>query len=195
MALAAGVTFYLILALFPAIAALVALYGLFADPTTIAAHLDSLSGILPEGALSLLVGSAGIASLSTRTGRPTWAWTEVRQRAWDGIHFAVGIAAQSAYTDADKAILARVAGLDKETGSLETGKRADLIALRLDRPHAVPLYNVYSQIVYALKGYDVQDVMVNGKPIVRDGRSLTLDAAVVLAKAREYADKVKASLK
>jgi membrane protein len=54
VALAAGITFYSILALFPAIAALVALYGLFADPNTIAAHLDSLSGILPEGALQIV---------------------------------------------------------------------------------------------------------------------------------------------
>ncbi len=90
---------------------------------------------------------------------------------------------------------ARVAGLDKEIGSLEAGKRADLITLRLDRPHAVPLYNVYSQIVYALKGSDVEDVAVNGKPIVRDGRSLTLDSALVLAKAKEYGAKVAASLK
>jgi 5-methylthioadenosine/S-adenosylhomocysteine deaminase len=89
---------------------------------------------------------------------------------------------------------ARAAGLEKEIGSLETGKRADLITLRLDRPHAVPLYNVYSQIVYALKGSDVQDVAVNGKPIVRDGRSLTLDPAPILAKAKEYAAKVSASL-
>jgi len=90
---------------------------------------------------------------------------------------------------------ARVAGIDKEIGSLETGKRADLITVRLDRPHAVPLYNVYSQIVYALKGSDVEDAMVNGKPIVRDGRSLTLDSAQVLAKAKEYGAKVAASLK
>jgi len=90
---------------------------------------------------------------------------------------------------------ARVAGLEKEIGSLEPGKRADLIALRLDRPHAIPLYNVYSQIVYALKGSDVQDVVVNGKPIVREGRSLTLDQALVLAKAKEYGAKVAASLK
>src|SRR5437868_14899941 len=52
--LAAGVTFYSILALFPAIAALVALYGLFADPNTIAGHVDSLSGILPEGAVQIV---------------------------------------------------------------------------------------------------------------------------------------------
>jgi membrane protein len=54
VALAAGVTFYSILALFPAIAALVALYGFFADPNTISAHLDGLSGILPEGALHII---------------------------------------------------------------------------------------------------------------------------------------------
>jgi 5-methylthioadenosine/S-adenosylhomocysteine deaminase len=89
---------------------------------------------------------------------------------------------------------ARAAGLDKEIGSLETGKRADLITLRLDRPHAVPLYHVYSQIVYALKGSDVEDVTVNGKPIVRNGRSLTLDPAPILAKAKEYAAKVSVSL-
>lgn len=90
---------------------------------------------------------------------------------------------------------ARVAGLEKEIGSLESGKRADLISLRLDRPHAVPLYQVYSQIVYALKGSDVQDVVVNGKQIVRDGRSLTLDQTLVLSKAREYAVRVAASLR
>jgi len=89
---------------------------------------------------------------------------------------------------------ARAAGLDKDIGSLEAGKRADFITLRLDRPHAVPMYNVYSQIVYALKGSDVDDTVVEGKPIVRAGRSLTLDSAPILAKAKEYAAKVSASL-
>jgi 5-methylthioadenosine/S-adenosylhomocysteine deaminase len=90
---------------------------------------------------------------------------------------------------------ARVTGLEKEIGSLENGKRADLITVRLDQPHAVPLYNVYSQIVYALKASDVRDVMVNGKPIVRDGRSLTLDERAILVTAREYKIKVSNSLK
>jgi 5-methylthioadenosine/S-adenosylhomocysteine deaminase len=85
---------------------------------------------------------------------------------------------------------ARVTGLEKEIGSLEPGKRADFITLHLDRPNAVPLYNVYSQIVYALKGSDVQDVVVNGKPIVRDGRSLTLNEREILIKAAEYGSKV-----
>lgn len=89
---------------------------------------------------------------------------------------------------------ARVAGLEKEIGSLEAGKRADFITLRLDRPNAVPLYNVYSQIVYALKGSDVQDVIVNGRPIVRDGRSLTLNEREILVKAVALATKVAASI-
>jgi membrane protein len=54
--IAAGVTFYIILALFPAIAALVSLYGLFADPNTISNHLSSLAGILPQGAIDVVGG-------------------------------------------------------------------------------------------------------------------------------------------
>jgi 5-methylthioadenosine/S-adenosylhomocysteine deaminase len=90
---------------------------------------------------------------------------------------------------------ARALGLDKEIGSLETGKRADMIEVRLDRPNAVPLYDAISQMVYTLKGEDVRDVMVNGKPVVRDGKILTLDEAAILAKAEEYRVKVSASLK
>src|SRR5438132_11349245 len=51
---AAGVTFYSVLALFPAIAALVALYGLFADPTSITSHLDSIAGVMPGGAIDVI---------------------------------------------------------------------------------------------------------------------------------------------
>jgi membrane protein len=54
MLVAAGVTFYALLAIFPAIAALVALYGLFADPSHIAAQVDKLAGVLPSGALDVL---------------------------------------------------------------------------------------------------------------------------------------------
>ena len=66
---------------------------------------------------------------------------------------------------------ARALGLEKEIGSLETGKRADLITVRLDRPNAVPLYDAISQMVYALKAEDVRDVMVNGRAWCAMGRS------------------------
>ena len=90
---------------------------------------------------------------------------------------------------------ARALRMEHLIGSLEKNKRADLIAIRLDAPHAVPMYNVYSQLVYALKGSDVADVMVNGRAIVRDRKMLTLDAQVVMAKAVEYQERVKASLR
>ena len=90
---------------------------------------------------------------------------------------------------------ARVLGLDKEIGSLETGKRADLITVRLDQPNAVPLYGVASQMVYALKGGDVRDAMVNGRLLLRDRRPLSLNAVEIMAKAEEFAAKVRESLK
>jgi membrane protein len=53
LALAAGMTYYTLLAIFPAIAALVAIYGLFSDPSSIANHLDQLGGFLPDGAINV----------------------------------------------------------------------------------------------------------------------------------------------
>src|SRR5215471_5959531 len=90
---------------------------------------------------------------------------------------------------------ARALGMEKEIGSLEAGKRADMIMVRIDRPHAQPLYDAVSQMVYALKGSDVRDVMVNGKIVVRDSKILTLNEQQVLAKAAEYRAKISASLK
>ena len=90
---------------------------------------------------------------------------------------------------------ARAIGMEKEIGSIEAGKRADMATIRIDRPHAVPMYNVYSQIVYALKGSDVEDTMVNGVALVENGRPVRMDAEAVMAKAREYQARVAASLK
>lgn len=87
---------------------------------------------------------------------------------------------------------ARALGMEKEVGSLVEGKRADLITVRLDAPHAVPLYDVYSHLVYALKASDVGDVMVNGKLIVRNRRVLTFDQALARARAREFGARIAA---
>lgn len=89
---------------------------------------------------------------------------------------------------------ARALRMDKLIGSFEKDKRADMIVVNIAAPHAVPMYSVYSQLVYALKGSDVTDVMVNGRTLVRDRRMLTLDAGAVLAKAAEYRERIKKSL-
>ena len=90
---------------------------------------------------------------------------------------------------------ARALGLDKEIGSLEAGKRADLILVETGRAHAVPLYNVYSHLVYALKGSDVTASVINGRVVMLDRRVLTLGQAEVLRKAKAFQRRVAESLK
>ncbi len=72
MALAAGMTYYSILAIFPAIGAIVALYGLFSDPSTIATHLDQLGGFLPGGAID--VARDQLSRVSSK-GSQSLGWT------------------------------------------------------------------------------------------------------------------------
>ncbi|MCS6954327.1 MAG: amidohydrolase family protein [Bryobacteraceae bacterium] len=90
---------------------------------------------------------------------------------------------------------ARALGLDQHIGSLEAGKRADVISVRLDAPHATPLYDPVSQLVYALKSTDVEDVMVNGRLLVRGRRMLTLNPDEVLARAAQFSASVREAVK
>ena len=89
---------------------------------------------------------------------------------------------------------ARAIHLEKELGSLEAGKKADVILIGLNRPHAVPVYDIYAQIAYALKGSDVGTVIIGGKVVMQDHLLLTVDETRVLEKAREYGKSVKVSL-
>ncbi|MEK6221124.1 MAG: amidohydrolase family protein, partial [Chloroflexota bacterium] len=81
------------------------------------------------------------------------------------------------------------------TGSLEKGKRADLILVDINTTHNSPRFKrdpngVYAQLVYAGKSTDVSDVMVNGKWLMQDRQLLTLDEASLLENANEYAKRV-----
>jgi 5-methylthioadenosine/S-adenosylhomocysteine deaminase len=89
---------------------------------------------------------------------------------------------------------ARAIHKEKEIGSIEAGKKADLILISLDEPNAVPMYDVYAQIAYSLKGSDVETVIIGGKVVMRDHKLLTIDEPKVLEKARDYGQSVKKSL-
>jgi len=89
---------------------------------------------------------------------------------------------------------ARALHLEREIGSLEPGKRADLIVIANDAPWAQPRYDVYAHLAYALKGSDVIMSIVNGRVLMEDGRMLTLDTAEITAKAREYRERIAARL-
>ncbi len=90
---------------------------------------------------------------------------------------------------------ARVLGLDRQTGSLEAGKRADIIVVSMRGARQTPMYNPVSHLVYVSHGDDVQTTIVNGRILMRDRKILTLDPAAVLGDARKMADKVREAVK
>jgi 5-methylthioadenosine/S-adenosylhomocysteine deaminase len=89
---------------------------------------------------------------------------------------------------------AKVIKREKDLGSLEAGKLADLIVVRMDAANETPLYNVYSQLVYATKASDVETVMVNGRFLMEDRQVKTLDAEAVKAGARALRDQIRKSV-
>jgi 5-methylthioadenosine/S-adenosylhomocysteine deaminase len=86
---------------------------------------------------------------------------------------------------------AEVLGLGKVTGSIEEGKAADLVMADLNKPHLIPIYNIYSHIVYSMRPSDVEMVMVDGKVVVNDGKLITADESEILHKARYWSDKIR----
>jgi 5-methylthioadenosine/S-adenosylhomocysteine deaminase len=89
---------------------------------------------------------------------------------------------------------ARALGLDKKIGSLEVGKRADVIVVAMNGARQTPMYNPVSHLVYVAHGDDVRTTVVNGKVLMRDRRMRTLDERVVLADARALAARVRAAV-
>lgn len=90
---------------------------------------------------------------------------------------------------------ARALHIDELTGSLEVGKKADLIVVDLHTTHNLPHFDrdpdaIYSRIIYATKATDVSDVMVNGQWLMRDKHLVTLEEEILFEQAKEYAQKI-----
>jgi 5-methylthioadenosine/S-adenosylhomocysteine deaminase len=88
---------------------------------------------------------------------------------------------------------ANVLGLGDRIGSLEPGKRADLVLLRLDRPHAVPLYDPYSHLAYVLTDSDVDTVVIDGQVVYDADRLTTIDLADARAVVQDLARQIGAA--
>ena len=89
---------------------------------------------------------------------------------------------------------ARALHMENEIGSIEKGKRADLVIVDLDDLNQTPLYNIYSQLVYATKADDVRTVIIEGRLVMRDKRLLTLDEQDIKARARVFREQIIKSL-
>lgn len=86
---------------------------------------------------------------------------------------------------------ARVLDAEKEIGSLEPGKKADLIVLDLNQPHLTPLYNIPSHMVYAARGADVVHSIINGRIVMQNRQLTTIDEKELLAEMVKMGDKIK----
>jgi len=84
--------------------------------------------------------------------------------------------------------------LEKITGSIEVGKRADIAIVDLDSLHQTPMYNIYSHLVYATKASDVSTVIINGRIVMLNRRLLTLNESVIKKDANLYRKKIIKSL-
>jgi len=85
---------------------------------------------------------------------------------------------------------ARAMGMESELGSIEAGKKADLVLIDLRKPHLMPFRDVVSNIVYSAMGSDVDTVMVNGRLLLRHGKALTLDEGRIVGEAQTHQDEL-----
>jgi 5-methylthioadenosine/S-adenosylhomocysteine deaminase len=89
---------------------------------------------------------------------------------------------------------ARALHMEQEIGSIEKGKRADLVIVDMDVLNQTPHYNIYSDLVYSSKAADVRTVIIEGRVVMRGGQLLTLNESEVKRKAREYRQRIMQSL-
>jgi len=90
---------------------------------------------------------------------------------------------------------AKLLGLDDRIGSIEVGKQADIILVDMNQPHLTPLYNYYSQLVYAARGADTKTSIIGGKIVMKDRQLRTMDLNAVMENVRHIADDIIAKRK
>lgn len=85
---------------------------------------------------------------------------------------------------------AKALGLDNEIGSLEVGKKADIIVIDLDKPHLIPVHDIYSTLAYSVNGADVETVIIDGKIIMENRKMLTIDEEMVKKEINRVVNKL-----
>jgi 5-methylthioadenosine/S-adenosylhomocysteine deaminase len=86
---------------------------------------------------------------------------------------------------------AELMGMNHQIGTLEVGKRADLIVVDAHCPHLCPMYDPMSVLVYSASGADVRDVVVNGRVLMRNRNITTLDAGEIMARVRQICREIR----
>jgi 5-methylthioadenosine/S-adenosylhomocysteine deaminase len=155
-------------------------------------NLKLASGFCPaeklrRGGVNLALGTDGCASNNDLDmfGELRSAALLAKALAGDAAAFGDAFALRAATLNGAKAL-----GLHAIIGSIEPGKRADLAAVRMDEVETQPLYNVLSQLAYAVSRRQVSDVWIDGKRKLRGGALVDFDLAGVLEKARRWRERI-----
>lgn len=85
---------------------------------------------------------------------------------------------------------AKVLGLENDIGTLEVGKKADIIIIDLNKPHLCPVHDLYSTLAYSVNGADIETVIIDGKVVMKDRKVQTLDENEVMQKCNEIIQKL-----
>lgn len=86
---------------------------------------------------------------------------------------------------------AELMGIEDKVGTIEAGKKADIVIVDASAPHMVPMYHPFSQIVYSATGGDVRDVIINGAIVYRDGQFTSLDPVEIIKEVRGIAQMIR----
>ncbi len=156
-------------------------------------NLKLASGLCPAQQLIDNGIAVGLGSDGAASNNAVDLFQEIRTAALVGKLAAQDATAVDAHTALHMATLggARALGLDKQIGSLEAGKAADMIAVDLSGVECAPLYDVASQLVYSASGHRVTHSWVAGRALLRERQLLTLPQADILVRAQRWQDRLK----
>ncbi len=156
-------------------------------------NMKLASGVCPVGQILAMGITLGLGTDGCASNNDLDMFTEMDTAAKLAKVFSYDPTALKAWEVMKAATLggARVLGLDSEIGTVEAGKKADIIVLDLDKPHLQPLYDPVSTIVYSAKGSDVRDVVIDGKAVMRNRELMTVDTEEVMRKVWEIAREIK----
>jgi 5-methylthioadenosine/S-adenosylhomocysteine deaminase len=159
-------------------------------------NMKLASGVAPVPQMLQLDLDLGLGTDGAASNNDLNMWEEIDTTAKLHKVFAMDPKVVTAQQAFEMATIrgARALHLEREIGSIEKGKRADLVIVDLDDLNQTPLYNVYSHLVYATKADDVRTVIIEGRLIMRDRRLLTLDEQDIKARARIFREQIIKSL-
>src|SRR5262245_62045674 len=156
-------------------------------------NMKLASGAAPVGKYLAAGVALGLGTDGAASNNDLDMFEAMRQASFLAKHAARDPTALSAQSALDLATIggARALHMDTLIGSLEAGKRADLITVSMGAARQTPMYDPVSHIVYTTRGDDVRTTIVNGKVLMKDRQVRTLNRATVIADANRLAGKVR----